>query len=228
MTHIIQLFKSHTRVSKPNYTPEKRKSISEWPESIESQTGFLEDETLILPKDKENQPNLRSARLVIIQDILGFQPEQIMNAWGKQNVPSWFSESRIAYELSENPQFGSFLYSSKPWPFELFRIEIEEQNAFSLFLNHLANRTNIGIPERENHKIAVLKKNQPIRYRINGKSDFTLSGRGTQRIFSEYDYIMEYLGKVQSIDFQDIQTLRVSKEIPHQKCKLIDERKILK
>ncbi len=109
--------------------------------------------------------------------------------------------------------------------FEIFKLIKKEPGRFSLHLNYSENELNIGIPTRNNHKIAAIKQQQVIQYRINGKSDFTLTGRKA-RTFIELDYLVEYKGQADTITFTETISPfnSLSKSIFY---KLIDERKRL-
>ena len=109
--------------------------------------------------------------------------------------------------------------------FEIFRIEKKDPDSFNLYLDYSGNQFSIGIPGRDDHKIAAIKLNQPVRYRVNGKSDFTMSGR-KQRTFAEYDYLIEYVGQADKIVLKDQDKIETIKIKPN--YKLVDERKILK
>ena len=111
--------------------------------------------------------------------------------------------------------------------FEIFKISKNQPDRFDFFLDYIANSTLLGIPKRENHKIFELRKEKPIRYKINGKSDFTAGFRRKQRTFYELDYIFEYKGQVEKIEFLNLDEVKKTKEIPLSNCKLINERKLL-
>jgi hypothetical protein len=54
-----------------------------------------------------------------------------------------------------------------------------------------------------------------------------MTGR-QQRTFIEYDYIFEYLGQADKVEFKPFNNMAMPKTIPFEKCKLVDERKILR
>jgi len=227
MTDVIQIFKSVERIKKPDYSTETRHLLHKWGDSIVSKTGYLSDGTLVLPIDKKQEPDLVTADLVIVQDINGFDPFFVEKFWDKTNLPSWFIDSRKNYVLAANRQLICFNQLLRKEAFEIFRIGKNESGTFDLYLNYSSNEFHIGIPKRDDHKIAELKLNQPIRYKVNGKSDFTMTGR-KQRTFIEYDYIFEYLGKADRMEFKDLNKIEMIKSMPDNKYKLVDERKILK
>ena len=227
MTHVIQIFKSVERIEKLDYSTESRQLLDKWGDSFVSKTGYLTDSTLLLPINKEQEPDLKTADLVIIQDINGFDPFLVEKSWDKTNWPSWFKNSRKNDVLSANRQLICFNRLLRKGTCEIFKIEKNESGTFDLHLNYSANEFHIGIPKRDDHKIAELKLGKPIRYKVNGKSDFTMTGR-KQRTFVEYDYIFEYLGQADKMEFRDLNKIGKTKSIPTDNYKLVDERKILK
>ena len=102
----------------------------------------------------------------------------------------------------------------------------QDNGLYELEIDYSTNSVKIGIPARENHKICDLKMSKPIRYRINGKSDFTMSGR-KERTFYEFDYIIEWLGTAGRIEFCELNKINKLKSIPRGSSKLIDERRML-
>lgn len=115
------------------------------------------------------------------------------------------------------------IYISK----EIFKIRKTDSELFEIEIDYAANSMSIGVPERENHKFCDLKKDKPIRYKINGKSDFTMTGR-KERTFYEFDYVFEWIGPADRIDYRELNKMKKSKIIPLGNSKLIDERKILR
>lgn len=227
MTDVIQIFKSVERIEKPDYTTETRQILDQWGESFVSKTGYLTEHTLCLPTGTKQEPDLKTADLIIIQDISGFDPFLIENSWNKTNMQDCFKGSKKSHILSANRQLICFNRPSRLWTFEIFKIKENKSNNFDLSLNYSANESYIGIPKRDDHKIAELKLHRPIRYRLNGKSDFTMTGR-KQRTFLEYDYIFEYLGQADKIEYKDLNKIEKTKTIPTDIYKLVDERKLLK
>lgn len=119
MTTVIQIFKSVRIFQKPDYTPETRKELGEWPDSIKSSSGY-------------------------------------------------------------------------------------EKKIFFFFLR-------LWMGKRELN-------------RINGKSDFTLSGR-KQRHYHEFKYVMELIGGYNRVEFLSPLDISCKKSIPVKQVKGIDERK---
>ncbi|MCF8232766.1 MAG: hypothetical protein K9J27_11310 [Bacteroidales bacterium] len=222
MTDVIQIFKSVDRIEKPDYDTASRQSVGVW-ETIVSKTGFLKEDTINLPIECKNDPKVKNADLIIIQDIKGFDPFLVNKSWDSSQFPEWFKNSRKEYLNTVNLHLKGFSIHSKPWTFEIFDMRKTHNDSIEVWLKY---SDTIGIPKRENHKIAELKVGKPIRFKINGKADFTLTGR-KQRTFSEFDYILEYIGTGDKIEYKELNKIETSKTIPVTDCKVIDERKIL-
>lgn len=222
MTDLIQIFKSVERIEKPDYDTTSRQSVGDW-ENIVSKTGFLKDGTITLPIESKNEPNIKNADLIIIQDIKGFDAFLINKYWDNSQFPDWFKNSHKEYCHSTNLQLKGFSFLTRHWNFEIFEFRKTDGECFEVWLKYTDA---IGFPKRENHKIAELKIGKPIRFKINGKSDFTMTGR-KQRTFSEFDYIIEYVGTADKIQYKELNKIETSKAVPVTDCKLIDERKIL-
>ncbi len=201
MIDVIQIYKSVKAFTKSSYTPESRKQFQERKNAIDSYEGYLEDGTLFLPLEYKDMSEIKDAGLIIIQD----------------------SEANIfPGEETENPCI--FKQLNTPKSFEIFRIK-RSDDVYELFLDYTSNALRIGIPKRDNHKICELKPSKPVRYKINGKSDFTMSGR-KERSFCEFDYIIEWEGKAERIEFCALNRIKKTKTV--QECIFIDERKNLR
>lgn len=204
MTPVIQIYKSVHRFEKPNYTTETRKKLNQWPDSIISRIGYLEDGRLVLPAGIEI-PDLNQTGLILLQDIISPNPYQT--------------------HAANQPLIGL----SRPWrqcSFELLNLKSNGEASFDLYLDYTHNRMQIGIPERADHKIAELTAQKPVRYQVNGKSDGTLT-RGRQRTYMEFDYVLQYLGQADRIEVMDLSKIEKRKSIPIESCHRVDERKIL-
>ena len=222
MTDVIQIFKSVDRIEKPDYGTTSRQRVGVW-ESIVSKTGFFKEGTITLPIESRNNPTIKNADLIIIQDIKGFDPFLVNKFWDNSQNSQSFKESRKEYLHANNLQLKGFSVLARPWIFEIFELKKTNAEGIEVWLKYAET---IGIPKRESHKIADLKIGKPIRFKINGKDDFTMTGR-KQRVFSEFDYTLEYLGRIDKIDYTELNKIETTKTIPITDCKIIDERKIL-
>jgi len=204
MIDVIQVYKFEGKFEKPFYTSENRKQFNTLKPEIDSTCGYLDVDTLVLPIAYKNLPEISSAKFLFLQDIY-------------QIYPSSAHENHVLGFKNLNAKI----------PIEIFKLNKMEPECFDVYLDYAKNATSIGIPKRENHKIGELKLEHPIRYKINGKSDFTFSGR-KQRTYYEYDYILEWVGSAKEIKFLAPSQIKRIKRLPLSTCKLIDERKMLR
>ncbi len=222
MKEVIQIYKSVYAIRKTDYNSESRSIINDWPTTIRSKTGYVEDETLFLPDSQRSNPDVKRSGLIIIQDIEGFDPFILNQELKKSNLSNWFGKHRADYLLSRNQQIKCFHSLSSRCDFEIFKITKTSKSAFEFTLNYLSNQNSIGLPKREDHKIADLRRGKPFSYRINGKID-----GHSQRVFMEYKYVVQSLGEVDSVEFKSLNRIEVDKSLPNEGLKDIDERKIL-
>ena len=223
MVDVIQVYKSREIFTKATYTPENRKRFHNLATSFESTQGYLDKETLVLPMACQGQVAINISDLVIIQDVMGWEQ---FKANEHIQSPDWFKKVSADVLLHERRHLFVFKQLNALKSFEIFKIRKAGNDAYELFVEYAENAMKIGIPERINHKICDLKQSKPIRYQINGKSDFTLSGRKA-RTFYEFDYVIEWLGAASKIEFKELNKIRKVKSIPISHAKLIDERKML-
>ncbi len=226
MIDVIQIFKSEERFKKDEYETGKLRLLNQIEDSLMSRTGYLENRTLYLPDMGKQEPDLQSAHTIIIQDINGFDPFPFTTSRDASHRPRWFKDIKKNHVLLVKDEAICYYRLSRTLTFEIFRIEKKLPDCFNLYLNYSENPLAIGVPERDDHKIAEIKLNKPVRYKLNGKSDFTMTGR-KQRTFAEYDYLIEYVGQADKIVFKDWNKMETSKIKPKE-YKLVDERKILK
>lgn len=205
MIDVFQIYKIVKQFAKPEYNTESRADFFNIQEQIISHNGFLDANTLYLPIEKKADPKIQESKLLIIQDFIN--PDYSHLTRGLNHFA--FNDTKI------------------PRVFEIFKIKNTENSNYELFLNYSGNELFIGVPKRLDHKIAEVKINQSISYKINGKSDFTLTA-GKQRTFTELEYIITFIGVANHIEFKDLNQIECIKQIPAKPIKTIDERKILK
>lgn len=205
MIDVFQVYKIAKIFDKPDYNSESRSEFFKIKDQLISHNGFLKENTLLLPLDKKADSKILESKLLIIQDFIN--PDS----------------SRLTGGLNH----FSFKDTKTPRVFEIFKIKKTENSSYELFLNYSGNELFIGVPKRLDHKIAEVTINQSISYKINGKSDFTLTA-GKQRTFTELEYIITFIGVANHIEFKDLNQIECIKQIPAKPIKTIDERKILK
>ena len=226
MIDVIQVYKSKEIFIRSTYTPENRKSFHDLEDSFDSTQGYMEGETLVLPIEYEDLSELKTADLIIIQDVRGWESFRVNKHPERLDLPEWFKRSRREFLINNNKHLFPLRQLNTAKSFEIFKIRKSDDGWYELEINYTANSMRIGIPERENHKFCNLKRSKPIRYKINGKSDFTMSGR-KERTYYEFDFIIEWLGSADKIEFRELNKINKSKILPLESLQLIDERKIL-
>jgi len=222
MKDVIQVFKSQHCIRKEHYSAFRRSMQYSKPKAVESDTGYYSNEILYLPQYLGQDPDLGRADVVVIQDIEGYDPFELRRTRDELPVADWFSRRHIETIAHRNLQHSCFNVYAQPWFFELFEFRKSGPECIELWLIHLATE---GFPARDGHKIADLKKGVPIRYRVNAKTDFE-HWRREQRMFIEYEYVLEFLGSAGEYRLEARNRLLRTKTLP-QSCKTVDERRIL-
>jgi len=205
LSSFIQVYKSVRRFTKANYNPSSRSQFAVWENEFFSKAGYWKEGTLYLNAMARTNISLENKELIILQE-----------------EPKLKAQEPTTQEVGE---LHSFQQLTAPQAYEIFYIKRSEKG-FSIHLNYDDHSMNIGIPKRSNHKIADLRRGEAIRYRINGKSDFSLS-RGKERSFTELDYIIYYQGEIERLVYLASNKIETRKGIPLQSIKEVDERKFL-
>lgn len=222
MIPIIQIFKSAAQITKPFYNTASRKAVGNWSNVI-SKVGFLENNILYLPIECEPKLDIENADLIILQDIKGFNRFEIQKKIDALSLPENYKFQQKKDILNYYKEYFAFSLLHKPWTFELFQINTLSENELEIyFLSHKLQ----GFPKREDHKIGNLKIGETLRFRINSKDDFLFS-EGSQRTFFEYDFVFHWLGFAEKIEYKAMSQIEVTKFIPSEADKTVDERKIL-
>lgn len=216
---VIQVFKLFGNFEKPDYNHNIRSDVMTWPEDLRSSTGFFEDEILYLPATLEPDWIEDLVGLVILQDVVDLDRKKIEAC----DIPYKFKGFNPDVLLARNPENYVFNQPLSSGTFELFHF-VKDGEEFNLHFNSQALSTTSSLKGREDHKIAKLRSGKPVRYAVNTKNDFSLTGR-RQRSYQEYEYIIELAGIAREMKF--IEGLAVTKKIPKDLHKDINERKLL-
>ena len=194
---LIQLFRNINTYGKDEKSFELRKDKIAW-KPMQSTSGFVKDSILHLPETILVKPNLQQSDLILMIDDNFKSPQNVV----------YVEEQNLNFNKNSNINFDF--------------IEIRLVDKIEIYLKPGYFET--GTPSRNEFKVGELVKNKPISIKINGKRDFSLTGR-RERTFTEQEYILEYLG-----DFNEIQIENdlkpVKKTIPTE-YKVIDLMKIL-
>ncbi len=222
MIQVFHIFKKHAQILKADYTPDLRKSFFEWEDQMTSRLGTIQNNKLLLPADQKERINSNRIGTLIIQDIIGYSDKGgrpvLEREVRKLDFPDWYLENW----LKQYPEFIAINKEDRIRHFEIFSLETAPSGEIELFLRY--NELHIGRPWRKDFKLCSLKIGQAVEILINGKLDFTMTGR-RERSYSEFDYIIHYLGDVQTIEFVAENKLEMMREIPWKTTKKIDLRK---
>jgi len=222
MIHVIHIHKKHARFPKNAYSSSVRESFHQWNQMVKSSNGFVKDDVLILPKELEETIDVNRVGIIVIQDIYGFSEKGagIALKHELQNLPDWWVENR----LNDQKECFAFNKENRRCDVELFSIEKNETGELEFLLRYSNSRYLIGLPTRSDHKLCPLKIGKSLRILINGQSDFTMS-RGKQREYNEFDFIIQYLGEVKTIEFFPPTAIQIDRKIPFNYDKVIDLRR---
>ncbi len=189
---VLQIFSNILRYAKEDKSFDKRKERMEW-KPIFSANGYVQDGQLFLPPAILQHMALERCNLITLKDSLAPQFNYMENM-----------ESNDCFELSVPRKLGNF--------------KIQQAEELELHLHY--NRFFIGIPKRSNIKLCNLRPGLPVEIAINGKTDFSLTGR-RDREFTEQLYIFEYLGDFKTCIVLKERANPVLKPIPAER-KLVD------
>ena len=194
---LIQLFRNINTYGKNEKSFELRKEKIAW-KPIQSTSGFVKDEILHLPETISAKPNLSQSDLILMID------------------DNFKSPQNVVYIEEQNLNFNKNSFIN----FDFIEIRLAKKIEIYLMPGYFET----GTPARHQFKVGELVKGKPIAIKINGKRDFSLSSR-RERIFTEQEYILEYLGDFTEIQIeQDLKP--VKKTIPND-YKVIDLMKTL-
>ncbi len=136
-----------------------------WCNTIESSSGYIEDNKLLVNKKYYDVDKIQRCDTLFLIDY---------NLEHSEHIP---------YVSYENLKNSIFKWNS-------FRFNFEDVPSVSLDYDDFE----LEKPIRDNFKICDLHENKPVEININGKKDFTLTGR-RKRTYTEKNIILNYLGK---------------------------------
>lgn len=192
--HIIQIFNNSYEYGKNEKSYSERKDNYAWKKKITSQSGYVENGVLKLNDTYAKLLNLNTISVLLLIDY-----------------NNDFEEKRA----SDNPYIKTADNQATFFNWNCF--QFKKEDTLQLHLNW--DYGTIGLPERENFKICELKIHQPIEININGKRDFSLTGRRA-RTYVEKNVIIEYLGQISDFEWIANQKISVQKTIPEQRKRI--------
>jgi hypothetical protein len=199
---IVQVFRNINIYGKADKSFENRKATMEW-KPVSSKSGYVVDNDLFLPEKFFDNNVPGNCEIITLED---------------NNQQETFSATDLQHKriiASNNKPDSNRCFKQKNFA----KIDIFEiKDDLELFLKY--DQYEVGIPERENFKLCILKRNNPVEIKINGKTDFSMTS-GRERTFKEQHYIFEYLGDFGSCKILKEPYESVIKRIPEER-KIID------
>jgi hypothetical protein len=183
---VIQLFRNINSYGKDEKSFEDRKDKIAW-KPIESTAGFVKENVVHLPESILEQPNFERCDLILMIDD---------NFQSFQNVV-YTSEKNLCFRNKSSNKF------------DFLQIKLDEKIEIYLKPGYFE----VGFPERNEFKVCELTIAKPVSIKINGKRDFSLTGRRA-RTFIEQEYIFNYIGDFTEIIIEKEPFNPVLKSIP--------------
>jgi hypothetical protein len=177
---VIQVYRNQQYYGKDEKSYETRRDALAW-QPIPSATGYVKDGTLYLPPGVQESDIPAGCNLLIFTDNNQrpapkgiFMELRIGNHYGDRTVYMGYVQHFLQYD---------FLQFRMAEPMEL---HLCLQDVFGLIT-----------PVRPQFKLCELEPGQQVLIKLNGKNDFSASGR-RGRTFMEWEYIIDYLGDFSS------------------------------
>jgi hypothetical protein len=175
---IIQVFRSIKIYGKANKSFDTRKEDLDWGD-IQSKSGCIVDKELYLPEKILSNPDFKNCDLITIED---------------DNQPQAFTSTDLRFTkvIDSNIEYdyNHCFNLTNPGKLDIFEIK-SFKGELELYLHY--GYFEIGIPKRDNFKLCMIRRNEPVEVKINGKTDHSMSS-GRERIFKDQQYIFNYIG----------------------------------
>jgi len=216
--HIIQIFDNSYEYRKNEKSYSDRKDKYKWKEFINSKSGIIENGILKINKDKIGLLNLNNINVILLTDYNSKSEIETLERFNYLKIIDYvdylgkgeFEKYKLFKEQINRIDYiykGEFKISPLNW--KCFKFSKNEKISVELFWDYWE----IGIPKRDNFKICDLEINKAIEINLNGKRDFSMTGR-RERIFTERNFIIEYLGEINEYELIGNPSVDLKKEIP--------------
>ncbi len=210
--HVLHVFHNQHRYGKSDNNGEYRKWLLTWPDKLACNAGYLDQNGRVL---------LHESITALADDLAQSQMLIMTDRTVKSNYLP------ICDRHYRDSSCHAFLKNAAhPKDYSIFRVK-HADGVLTVHLNYQDNGSYIGIPRRDNFQVGELAPNQPLRVTINGKSDFSLTGR-RERTFFLLDYIFIYYGEFTEFSTASTAQLAEERSLRFAPVKHVDLQKILR
>ncbi len=195
--HLIQVFANSYYFDKDHKSYADRKETVRWKEFVGANAVKVEGNAIWVREDLFSQSIRPLSNLILAIDYNLESKEDYLryeSLQGRQHEEALATHQFNEY-LSRREHLVCGHLSSRAFTWNIFRFRKEEKIEVELAWDY----GKLGIPERENFKLAELKLDKPIEVSIDGKHDFSMTGR-RQRTFVEHNFVLTYLGEFDQVE----------------------------
>ena len=216
MIDFIHIYSNIQSFSKLNYKKFREEKLPNTKSLSYIELYATQEETLILPSPIKENIDINAVNLIVLNSFPASGPfTKTLHFSDTQNLMKDKEEFGRQYFFIKQPEI--------PQNTGIFKVVKPVSDYYEWYLEYEKNSYFIGLPQRANHKLFHLKRNETLQYKINGKADFTMTGR-KERTYYEHEYILEWKGSYKQVKFtENFKTEQ--KNITH--FKTVNERKIL-
>lgn len=208
---VLQVFHNVISFGKEENNAASREALCRWQETILSRSGEVKGGSLALPQELlAYRQRFERSDLLILNDCNNAEDV------GKR-VP--------LHEEIDASGVTLLQLGSRCVDYEIFQLNRGE-TGLELHLAYSRHASYIGAPCRSDYRLACLKPGDILRVTINGKLDFSASGRRA-RSYQVRDYLIQYLGDIDSYTFLPESAPPTDKRPPLQQARHVDLREIL-
>jgi hypothetical protein len=219
---VVQCFWHRFAVRKPLWRDGAWRSLAAWPREIDSNSGWIDDGTLILNESVlERKAELETADIVIVQDTISYQTRQPYPSRSPHPYPVFrheFERPDVIRLVSETTWFALLTTNDRIATCDRYALGWQTDE-LSLFLNSGS--------DSEPYRVAKLTPNSPVRITANDKHDSTDSFHRDDRHYYVFDDIFVYLGDVHEIEVRPWSAMTHRKNVPLESARVVDLQKEL-
>lgn len=206
---VVQLFHRATRYGKAENTHEAREALTRWRGTVLSRTGGVRGKTLLLNEGvREAWGRFAPGELVVFHD------HEAESESFRRVLPSY-----------QGPEYTFLQGLDRPRSLDVFTL-VRTPEGFDLHLDGEALASLLRAPRRGSFRVAKLLPGRPVRVTLNGKWDFSMTGRRA-RNYVVLDYVFVYLGEVDEVEVRPAEAVEELKEVPLAEARHADLREIL-